>query len=117
MTADRSPTRAGVGAPAGATSRTTSGLVIVETSYVAPAIGEPFYEVTATDGDETPHVFLTRDLPTWDDAVTAWSSGARVTVTWYHGARVRKAYRKPDETIAVKVATAITVDVLAVVSA
>lgn len=116
MTADKSPNRAGVGARAAATSRTTSGLVIVETSYVAPALGEPFYEVTATDSDETPHVFLTRDLPTWDDAVSAWSSGIRVTVTWHHGSRVRKAYRKPDETVALKVATAITVDVASAVA-
>lgn len=99
------------------TSRTTAGLVVVETSYVVPALDEPFYEVTAKDSDDTAHVFLTRDIPTWDDAVDAWSSGARVTVTWSPGSRVRKAYRKPDETIAVKVATAITVDVPAAVSA
>lgn len=108
-TADRSP--------AGATLRTTAGLVVIETSYVAPAIGEPFYEVTAKDTDDTPHVFLTRDLSTWDDAVDAWSSAVHVTVTWHHGSRVRKAYRKPDETIAVKVATAITVDPPVAVSA
>lgn len=99
------------------TLRSTPGLIVVETSYVAPAIGEPFYEVTATDADETPHIFLTRDLPVWDDAVDAWSAGARVTVAWHLGSRVRKSHRKPDETLTVKVATAITVDVPAAVSA
>lgn len=117
MTADRATKPAGIGAVARATIRTTCGLVIVETSYVAPVIGEPFYEVTAKDADEKLHVFLTRDLSTWDDAVDAWSSAARVTVTWSHGSRVRKVYRQPDETVSVKVATAITVDVASTVPA
>lgn len=103
-TADKTPK------PAAATSVTTPGLLILETSYIVPAHGDPFYEIAAQDEQDTDLVFLTRDLPLWDDAVTAWSSGSRVSVTRHHGSRIRRVLKRPDETIAVKVATAIGID-------
>ena len=67
---------------------TTTGLLILDTQHVTPAIGDPYYEIAAGLKPEGPPtiVVVTRDEALYQAAMAVEQEPVRVDLTW-HAAR------------------------------
>lgn len=67
---------------------TTTGLLILDTQYVTPAIGDPYYEIAAGLKPEGPPtlVVVTRDEALYEAVLAIECLPVRIDLTW-HAAR------------------------------